>query len=120
MARFQDLAQNMIKKKQKKTLITVIIITFKFGLHIQKTLSNYCSCCLNVFCILCFQLSEKQRREMVEYRKRASQMEAERQIHCNNNLLNQIQAIIWTNKVRKKVFFSIKDIFMFQGLIYLY
>lgn len=47
-------------------------------------------------------------------------MEAERQIHCNNNLLNQIQAIIWTNKVRKKVFFSIKDIFMFQGLIYLY
>lgn len=53
------------------------------------------------FCILCFQLSEKQRREMAEYRKRASQMEAERQIHCNNNLLNQIQAILWTNKVRK-------------------
>ncbi|KAK9978127.1 hypothetical protein ABG768_019895 [Culter alburnus] len=46
-------------------------------------------------------LSEKQRREMVEYRKRASQMEAERQIHCNNNLLNQIQAIIWTNKAPK-------------------
>ncbi|XP_048043923.1 centriolar coiled-coil protein of 110 kDa-like isoform X2 [Megalobrama amblycephala] len=46
-------------------------------------------------------LSEKQRREMVEYRKRASQMEAERHIHCNNNLLNQIQAIIWTNKAPK-------------------
>ncbi|XP_051744578.1 centriolar coiled-coil protein of 110 kDa-like isoform X3 [Ctenopharyngodon idella] len=46
-------------------------------------------------------LSEKQRREMAEYRKRASQMEAERQIHCNNNLLNQIQAILWTNKAPK-------------------
>ncbi|XDV12489.1 hypothetical protein PO909_001154 [Leuciscus waleckii] len=43
-------------------------------------------------------LSEIQRREMVEYRKRASQMEADRQIHYNNNLLNQIQAILWTNK----------------------
>ncbi|XP_077069716.1 centriolar coiled-coil protein of 110 kDa isoform X1 [Siphateles boraxobius] len=46
-------------------------------------------------------LSEKQRREMVEYRKRASQMEADRQIHYNNNFLNQIQAILWTNKAPK-------------------
>ncbi|XP_056089787.1 centriolar coiled-coil protein of 110 kDa [Rhinichthys klamathensis goyatoka] len=46
-------------------------------------------------------LSENQRREMVEYRKRASQMEADRQIHHNNNFLNQIQAILWTNKAPK-------------------
>ncbi|KAK7167240.1 hypothetical protein R3I94_001589 [Phoxinus phoxinus] len=46
-------------------------------------------------------LSEKQRREMVEYRKRASQMEADIQNHYNNNLLNQIQAILWTNKAPK-------------------
>ncbi|XP_058625852.1 centriolar coiled-coil protein of 110 kDa isoform X3 [Onychostoma macrolepis] len=46
-------------------------------------------------------LSEKQRREMVEYKKRASQMEAERQIHYNKNLLNQIQTILWTNKAPK-------------------
>ncbi|RXN35483.1 centriolar coiled-coil protein of 110 kDa-like [Labeo rohita] len=46
-------------------------------------------------------LNEKQRREMVEYRKRASQMEAERQIHYNKNLLNQIQTILWTNKAPK-------------------
>uniref|UniRef100_A0A9J7WZS7 Centriolar coiled-coil protein of 110 kDa-like n=1 Tax=Cyprinus carpio carpio TaxID=630221 RepID=A0A9J7WZS7_CYPCA len=42
-------------------------------------------------------LSEKQRREMVGYRKRASQMEAERQIHYKKNLLNQIQTILWTD-----------------------
>ncbi|XP_067278006.1 centriolar coiled-coil protein of 110 kDa isoform X2 [Pseudorasbora parva] len=46
-------------------------------------------------------LSEKQRREMVEYKKRASQMEAEIQIHNNNNLLNQIQAILSTSKAPK-------------------
>ncbi|KAG1931409.1 centriolar coiled-coil protein of 110 kDa isoform X2 [Pimephales promelas] len=46
-------------------------------------------------------LSEKQRREMVEYRKRASLMEADRQIHYNNNFRNQIQAILWTNKAPK-------------------
>ncbi|XP_043090745.1 centriolar coiled-coil protein of 110 kDa [Puntigrus tetrazona] len=46
-------------------------------------------------------LNEKERREMVEYKKRASQMEAERQIHYNKNLLNQIQTILWTNKAPK-------------------
>ncbi|XP_059414825.1 centriolar coiled-coil protein of 110 kDa-like [Carassius carassius] len=45
-------------------------------------------------------LSEKQRREMAEYRKRASQMEVERQIQFKN-LLNQIQTILWTNKPPK-------------------
>ncbi|XP_052409310.1 centriolar coiled-coil protein of 110 kDa isoform X1 [Carassius gibelio] len=46
-------------------------------------------------------LSEKQRREMAEYRKRASQMDAERQIHHNKNLLSQIQTILWTDKPPK-------------------
>ncbi|XP_026095795.1 centriolar coiled-coil protein of 110 kDa-like isoform X1 [Carassius auratus] len=54
--------------------------------------------CFNGRPLLSPVLSEKQRREMVEYKKRASQMEAERQIHYNKNLLNQIQTILWTNE----------------------
>ncbi|XP_016295659.1 centriolar coiled-coil protein of 110 kDa-like isoform X1 [Sinocyclocheilus anshuiensis] len=46
-------------------------------------------------------LSEKQRREMVEYRKRAKQVEAEKQVHYNKKLLNQIQTILWTDKAPK-------------------
>lgn len=53
-----------------------------------------------------FQLNEKQMREVAEYKKRAIQLEAKRQIYYKNNLLNQIQNILWTSKVRKKYFDS--------------
>ncbi|KAK2916777.1 hypothetical protein Q8A67_001151 [Cirrhinus molitorella] len=57
--------------------------------------------CFHGRAVLSPVLSEKQKREMVEYRKRASKVEAERQVHYNKNLLNQIQTILWTNKVPK-------------------
>ncbi|KAA0706097.1 Centriolar coiled-coil protein of 110 kDa [Triplophysa tibetana] len=43
-------------------------------------------------------LNEKQMREVAEYKKRAIQLEAKRQICYKNNLLNQIQSILWTSK----------------------
>ncbi|XP_073800262.1 centriolar coiled-coil protein of 110 kDa isoform X1 [Danio rerio] len=51
--------------------------------------------------VLCPVLSEKQRREMAKYKKRASQVEAGRQLHHNNNLLNQMPASLWTSKAPK-------------------
>ncbi|XP_056608783.1 centriolar coiled-coil protein of 110 kDa-like isoform X2 [Triplophysa dalaica] len=46
-------------------------------------------------------LNEKQMREVAEYKKRAIQLEAKRQIYYKNNLVNQIQNILWTSKAPK-------------------
>ncbi|XP_057202921.1 centriolar coiled-coil protein of 110 kDa isoform X2 [Triplophysa rosa] len=46
-------------------------------------------------------LNEKQIREMAEYKKRAIQLEAKREIYYKNNLLNQIQNLLWTSKAPK-------------------
>ncbi|XP_051995857.1 centriolar coiled-coil protein of 110 kDa isoform X1 [Xyrauchen texanus] len=57
--------------------------------------------CFHARTILAPVLNEKQKREMSEYRKRATQREAERQIHYKNNIFNQIQAILLTRKAPK-------------------
>ncbi|XP_036445982.1 centriolar coiled-coil protein of 110 kDa-like [Colossoma macropomum] len=44
--------------------------------------------------VLSPMLSEKQRREMAQYRQTAARLEAEKQTQCRNNLLNRVQKIL--------------------------